>query len=121
MKKIFSILLLFSVCLLTFASPKNQDSSFGKVELKKEVSMPSFDFDFTEMKLSPLDVFASDKVGIDFITGKTCEGFTVNSFKPPICKIIGILITTKKRITAFEQFQPTNYLQGNFLSAGSNK
>lgn len=121
MKKIFALLLLFSVATLTFASPKNQDSSFGKVELKKEVSMPSFDFDFAEMKLSLLDVYASDKVENDFITGKTCDGFTVNPFKPPVNLQTGILITTNKNIAAFEQFQQTNYLQGNFLSVGSNK
>ena len=121
MKKIFALLFLFCVATLTFASQKNQDSSFGKVEFKKEVSMPNFDFNFAEMKLSLLDVYASDKVGIDFITGKTCDGFTVNPFKPPVNLQTGILITTNKNITDFEHYQQTNYLQGNFLSVGSNK
>lgn len=114
MKKILSILLLFSISLLTFASPKNQDQAFGKLELKKECSMPTFEFNFDAMILSPLDVFAPQALAISFITPKTCEGFQVVAFKPPVQISAGIAET--KQITDFEHFQESNYLCGNFLS-----
>jgi hypothetical protein len=84
MKKIFSILLLFSISLLTFASPKSQDSDFEKNIVKSEVVMPNYDFTFVEMKLSLLDVYASENLAKDFVAEKICDGFKVVQEKPPV-------------------------------------
>ena len=116
MNKILSILLLFGISLLTFASPKNQDHVFGKLELKKECSMPTFDLNFDAMILSRLDVYSPQVLALIFITPKTCKGFQVVAFKPPVQKTAGIIGTKTKQITLAEHFRQTNYLHGNFLS-----
>ena len=111
MKKLFSIVLLLGFSLFALATPK-KNTSFEKAKTENVASTQCHDFGFAEMKLSPLDLFASDRLAIDFVSEKTCKVFLKVEDKPPVYISTGVL--TNKEIE-FRNYQHS-YLVGNFLS-----
>lgn len=116
MKKLFSILLLFSFSLIVLAMPK-ENQSFEKAKSNQLAVTPCHDLSFVEMELSPLDVFASDELASIFVSKKTCKGFSTVQDRPPVNASTGVLNNTKKE-TAFEIYQHDHYLVGSYLSKG---
>lgn len=117
MRKAIGILLVASTfSLATIASQFNQEQDIGIVLVDSVAALPDYDFTFEEMKLMPLDVFATTELVDDFLVQETCEGYAVTPSKPPISQS-GIAANTKhSAIDAFEHFQQSSYLYGNFLS-----
>lgn len=116
MKKLFSILLLFSFSLIALATSK-ENPSFEKAKTNEMAVTSCQDLSFVEMELSPLDVFAPEELATIFISEKTCKGFSMVQDKPPVCIANGVLNNIKRK-TAFEIYQHDHYLVGSFLSKG---
>lgn len=115
MKKLFSIvLMLLSFSLFALATPK-ENQSFEKAKVSQSAVTPCQDFSFAEMQLSPLDVFASDRLAIEYISEKTSKGFLKVEDKPPVNISTGVLTNNQEK-EDFSNYQNNSYLQGNFLS-----
>ncbi len=119
MKKTFGILLVaISLSFATTASQFNQEQEKGIVNVDSVAALLEHDFAFAEMKLMPLDVFATSELVEDFIVQETCEGYAVRLLKPPISLLPGKAANTNCSATkALEHFQQSSYLYGNFLSS----
>lgn len=120
MKKTLGILLVASsLSFAALASQCNQEQCIGIVIVDDcAAALPEHDFTFAEMKLLPLDVFATPEMADDFLVQKTCEGYTVTLLKPPISLKPGKAANINYSATdAFEHFLQSSYLYGNFLSS----
>ncbi|GAB2648673.1 hypothetical protein GCM10027035_48060 [Emticicia sediminis] len=119
MKKTLGILLVASsLSFAALAIQFNQEQVIGIVIVDDCVAqVPTLDFTFAEMKLLPLDVFATPEMADDFLVQKTCEGYTAKFLKPPISLKPGKAANINYSATdAFEPFRQSSYLYGNFLS-----
>ena len=118
MRKFLGILLVATTfSLATTASQCNQEQVDGIVIVDSVAALPDYDFTFEEMKLLPLDVFASPMLADDFLIQETCEGYSVTLLKPPISLTVGVAANINySGYNALEHLQQSSYIYGNFLS-----